>query len=617
MIREEKCKVTVGGVVIRPANVRVTAGVGKGYNTATISGIDDDEPIPAMQGSVGDTVAIAFNGETFTFIINEKHYSKNRFVTFDCVGLPATLEDGRPSVNDLAFATSDELIADAAGTVPYINNIPTIDFNGQTYSKLSTPMSRILDMVTVIEGEAYEVDNHLVLDPLLGITGTRPIAHTYADGEDIEFAYSEKRSSTLKTKSVLINPAIDDIYSETSITFDYNEETKMGEILFNPSLTSGIGYTIEGITAKPPLQTEQTETISIDGADFVNTIAGIDSVRAITIDGTPINPADYVLYPTHNVIRFISEQTGEVQVTYTTKSITAYVTSSTRFKITYDCAVINDHIYVGTNTKMRAGACSANIKTPITYEDGAVVTLSLGQDASFVFVEARGATHMVTEKTYTLSGGGTLTVKYLYESVDWVDKGFMNAITSVSETITDTTTGTVAYDDDLSTWVVQLAYPLKTIHDIYFGNQILSGYTYHDDPITPYIEFLEADNGKTVEISYDLTQVVVTVPPPGNPHPVTYLDVVACAGVISAEFQAGEDTLCSLPATFDISVSDSFRDLTVNDVVGKTLTGDFGSLIVDNRGKVTVTVSTQGSFEILCDSIRAGAIITVNSEGVI
>lgn len=606
MIRNETVSVDIGGTIIYPKTVTLTRGVGKGYNTAKIDGTN-------LAGLVGDSVTITLNGDVYSFVVDAKHHSKNLGVSFDCVGLPATLNDGQPSADDFIYTDSDDLIEQSRGTITVVNNIPTIDFTGQTYSKASTAMSRILDMVNVIGGEAYEIGGTLHLEPLAVI----PLAasdYIFVDADVFDYSYSSNRDSTVKAKDVLINPITDDLYSDSTITLDFTDGDGKGELYFNPSLTSGFEYSISGVVARVPVISERIETFALTNETSIMTLAGIDTIDYMTLDGEPILVADYTLYAGYNIARFHAPLTGEVAIKYQTLSVTVYPTATTTVVVKYQCALLD--IVLEVLSPVYSGACSIEIGTPFSYEDGTNVLLSLGDDFTFIFIEEKGATNLVTEKVQLLDGGGTLTIKYLYTTTDWLDKAFMNAITSLQTTFIEMLNGTVIYDSGLLEYVVFLDKPIDLINDIYYGNQALSGYTYNDTGDVPYVSFLEADLGKTVDISANVTKVDVTIPPPTTGHPVTILDVIGCGGVSSAELSNSDDNLCDLPATFSIDVAGSFSK-TITEVVGKVLTGAFGNLTVDNKGEVTVTVSTQGTFEILCDAIKVDGVITVDSVGVV
>jgi hypothetical protein len=171
------------------------------------------------------------------------------------------------------------------------------------------------------------------------------------------------------------------------------------------------------------------------------------------------------------------------------------------------------------------------------------------------------------------------------------------------------------YESDLAKHIIYLPKPILSINDIYYGNQAITEYTYNAGTDLPYIEFQAEDENKEVDISFQAEFCRLTIPAPQANHPVTLLDMIVCNGVASIEYSLAEENLCSLPATFKVDVAGAFNK-EINEVVGKTLTGDFGTLVVDSFGKVEVSVTSQGVYTILCDSIFTGATITVDSQGV-
>ncbi len=609
MIRNETVTVDIGGTQVYPTSVRITAGIGKGYNSCTINGLN-------ITGSVGDTVTIVVNSDTYTFLVDKKDYGKNDKVIFHCKGLPCTLEDLSPTDTEYTYTDSDELIEDSRGSITVSNNLPTISFSAQSYAKISTPMSRILDMVDVVAGEAWEQNGTLYLAEQKVIEETPTVAHAFTDSEVLDFAYSENRDKSLKVKQVLLNPVSEDIYAEPAINFEY--EDSQGEIYFNPSLTAGYGYGINGLGYRPPVRSVKTEIITVDDDSYITTLGGIDDLVNITVDGEPLGSenVDYFLYSGFNIVRFNTPQTGEVEVTYYTKSVSVYVYRDTNFQITYQCMKCEGNIVIEADNVTNNGFCYTEIVEPFTYEDGGSVLITSGKDVTFVFVEVKGATNLVTEKIYTLNGGGTLTVKYLYKDTDWTEKGFMNNITSANKTTIETTKKEILYDEDLDEYVVFLDKPITSINDIYFGSQVLSGYSYVGTGNVPYITFNADDVGKEVDISMNIDLDEITIPAPTAGHPVTLFDVVSCGGVATTRVVLADDELCSLPATFKVDVAGAF-DVPIEDCFGKDVTGDFGTLTVDNFGKVEITVSSQGVYTIDCSNIKDNGVITIDSQGVV
>lgn len=612
MTRLESVTVDVGGTQIYPTSISITEGIGRGYNNCNIIGKN-------IAGNVGDTVTININSQVFTFILDQKNYSERDTISFECSGKPVELTDSFSTNDTYSYTTSDELIEQSRGAISVVNNLPTITFTNQSYAKDSTPMSRILDMVRVIGGDAYEVNGTLYLDELKSIPSTPTIAHAFTKSEVFGQSYSDKRDKTAKLKYILTNPVTDDIYSEPSISFDYDDDNMRGEIYFNPSLTKGFLYSISGLNAREPLQSVVNETINMSNGSFTRTKGGIDSLLNITIDGTPlVENTDYFLYSGYNVIRFASQQTGELKVSYNTKSVTVYSYSSTQFLITYQCNKIEDVIPETTaDNVINSGNCYCEIIDPLVYEKGGDVLVSQNRDITLIFVEKKGAPNLVDYKTQPLSTGtGTLYIKYLYDSTNWTDTAFMDNITDSLKTTIETYTSEIIYDSDLSLYVIYLDKPISSINAIYFGSQAITGYSYVDTGTVPYISFDAGDVGKKVDISMNIDLVDIKIPAPQAGHPVTLLDAIVCGGAATQKWVLDDNALCSLPATFKIDVAGSF-DLPIADVFGKEVTGDFGSLIVDNFGKVEVTVTTAGLYYILCSNIKENGKITVDAQGVI
>jgi len=611
LIRNETVTISVDATPIYPTSVRVTAGIGKGYNTCEVNGVD-------LTASVGQTLIVTLNTIPYSFLIDKKDYGKHDKVTLSCVGTPATLEDESISDTDYAYLDSDELIESSRGSVSVVNNIPNIVFSGQTYSKASTPMSRLMDMVRVIGGEVYEINGTLYLDIIKTIEATPTIVHEFGAiaGEVLDYAYSDNRDKSVKTKQVLINPITDDIYSDPSITLYFDDETEKGEVFFNPSLSFENPYIIEGIQFRPPTLSGKVETIPVAEVTHIKTLGGIDVLLYITINGEPVDESDYVIYAGHNIVRFLTPKTGDIIISYQTTSIIVYAFATTTFAIKYQCVVCSGTIEVVVDNIINSGACYAEIEQPLTYENGGTVLLAEGANATVIFVEEKGATNLVQYSQPTLAGGGVLTVKYLYTDEDWVDTDFMGSITSELSTNIETTSGEILYIDDLAEYVVYLDKPVQSINAIFFGSQAITGYAYDDTGDVPYISFQASDVGKTVDISITIALVDVTIPAPLVGHPVTLLDVISCDGVATQQFMLDENALCSLPATFKIDVATLF-DLKISDIFGETLTGSFGDLIVDNFGMVEVTVTTATLHTIDCANIKENGTITVDANGVV
>ncbi len=614
-VRNETITVDVGGSYIYPDTVNINSGIGKGFNTCTIVGLN-------LLGDVGDEVTISVNGNIHSFIVDVKDYGKQDKVTFRCNGLPCTLEDLSPTDDDYVYTNSDELISDSASTtgVTVNNNIPNISFASQSYSAISTPMSRIMDMVNVVGGEAWEVNGTLYLDEQKVISSSPTIVHTFSDSEVFDFAYSSKRDTALKVKEVLFNPINEDIIGIPSTTLDYSEDDFRGEVYFNPSLTAGYGYGINGLGQREAVRSVKTEKLDVDDSGFITTIGGIDDIYSITVNGVPLGDVnvDYFLYDGWNIVRFNTAQSGEVEITYYTKSVSVYVYRTTSFQITYQCTLAEGTIEIDADNTTSNGNCYTEIVTPHTYEDGGTVLVTSGEDLDLLFVEYKGAENLVTETTVNLTGGGVATVKYLYGTADWDsgDKTFMNNISSVLKSTIETTNKEILYDEDLDEYVVFLDKPITSINDIYFGSSIISGYAYDNTGSIPRITFNATDVGKEVDISMTIDLIEITIPEPTVGNPVRLLDVISCGGVATTEYVLADNVLCSLPATFDVDIAGAFN-VPIEDCFGLQITGDFGSLIVNNFGMVNVTVSSQGIFTLYCHNVKDDGIITLNSEGVV
>ena len=612
MTRLESITVDIAGTSVYPTSLSITSGVGRGYNACTVSGL-------GLIGSVGDTMTIVANTQVFTFLIDQKNYGERNSISFTGYGKPIELTDVHTENDGYTYTSSDELISQSVGTIPVVNNIPTITFINQSYSKDSTPMSRILDMVRVIGGEAYEVNGTLYLDELKSIAAAPTIAHSFVSGEVFGQSYTDKRDKTAKLQSILTNPVTEDIYSEPVINFDYDDENMKGEVYFNPSLSKGFTYSVTGLNDRVPLQSVVNETISLSDVSYIQTKGGIDALLNITIDGTPlVLDTDYFLYLGYNVIRFAVKQTGEMVVSYNTKSVTVYAYTSSSFSITYQCNKIEDTIPDSSvDNVINSGNCYAEIIDPLVYEKGGNVLVSLDRDITLIFAERKGAPNLVDYKTQALTTGtGTLYIKYLYDTTDWTETAFMGNLTDALKTTIETTTDEIIYDSDLALYVVYLDKPITSVNAIYFGSQAITGYTYVNTGAVPYISFDAGDVGKKVDISMNIDLVDITIPAPQAGHPVTLLDAIVCNGAATQKWVLDDNALCSLPATFKIDVAGSF-DLPIADVFGKEVTGDFGSLIVDNFGKVEVTVTTAGLYYILCSNIKENGKITVDAQGVV
>lgn len=614
MIRNDTVRVVLNSSDdIYPTSISITEGIGKGYNNATLSGTN------LIDVNCGDVLSIIINtDDIYEFVIDKKDISDKGKVTITCYGKPIVLTDGKPSNTEFSYSTSDELIESCCnGIIQYENNLPTITFTGQTYVKTSTPMERILDMVSVIGGEAFEVDGELKLNELAIIPETPTIAHTFDDSEVFSYAYSENRTSSNLTKEVLFNPVVDDIYSDVTATLDFDEDLSKGQILFNPSLSSGYKYYIDGIDSRKPLTINRVETFTLTDTTFVNTLGGIDSIEYITLNGEPFS--DYIIYDKYNVVMFNAEYSGELVVSYKTLSVTVYCYQTSDFSIKYECSICSGTIEINADNTINSGNCYADIKSPLTYENGGTVYLSSGVDYTFIFVEKKGATNLVQYTTLDLSGGGVITIKYLYNTTDWTDTDFMDNLTSTTVSKIETMSGEVIYDENLDSYVLYLDKPIDSINDIYFGSLLLDSvsYSYVGTGLVPYIEFTDNTfENSTLDISVNSTFDEVVIPAPQENHPVTLLDVITCSGVATGEFVPDDSVMCDLPATFKIDVASLF-DLEISDIFGATLTGDFGDLVIDNFGQIEVTVTIAKVYIIDASSIKDSATIKVDAEGVV
>jgi hypothetical protein len=612
LIRNESVSITIGGTQVYPTTISVTQGVGYGYNSCSVQGI-------SLVGNVGDAVVLTINGQVFNFIVDEKNYSKNDRVSFTCKGSPVVLGDlvNKGVIYD--YPDSDTLISTETAnlSVSVVNNIPNIDFGNKSYSKDSTPLQRIKDMVDIVGGEMYEVGGVLQLDLLKRISDTPVIAYDFDSNLNtvVDFSYYDKRDSSTLVNEVLINPLVDTLESEPTVTLDLDGSS--GTVYFNPSLSEDLPYSIVGLSASSATTSVVNEKFTLSSETSITTMGGIDSIDWITVNGVPIvETTDYVKYTPYNVIRFTAQQTGEVVIQYKTKSVSVYATQNTPFTITYQCSQIEDYIDLDSTNVVNSGECYGELVAPITYENSSKALVTVGEDIKLLFVEKRGATNKVTVGNYALSGGGNLTVEYLHSGTPWTETSFMSSISSAIVDRTEVTDGKVTYASELSKYVVYLDKPITSINDIYYGSEQLAGYSYNAGVDRPYIEFLSTDENKEVDISYECQFTEMTIPAPTYPHPVTLVDLIVCFGVATSEYTLAEETLCSLPTTFKIDVAGSFNK-TITEVKGKVLGGDFGSLTVDSFGKVEVTVSTQAIQTITCDSIFSGSVIKVDSQGVV
>jgi len=608
MIRNENVSVFIGTTQIYPLSLIVTLGIDKGYNTCSISGI-------RLSGNVGDEITVHINADTYVFVLTNKVYNNDDKVTLNGKGKPFILENQSSSDEVLDYPDSDTLIENERGSIDVTNNIPNITFGIQSYSKNATPMSRISDMVAVIGGEKYEVNSTLILDEIKSIPQSPDIAHEFLDSEIFSYSYSDTINQSVVVKQVLINPISEDIYSQPSITCEYDETSSIASVYFNPSLSSGDSYSFLGLAPTPPINTTKVEKILVSAETQVHTIGGIDSVVYINLDGEPFT--DYVIYPTENVIRFTGVVTGEIEVKYNTKYIKSYVSASTNFVIKYNCVKCSGTITIDNKSSVNTGTCKVYINSPLTYEDGGSVVCYADTDVTLVFIENVGDTNIETVSSGTHDGGGALTVKYTYTTDLWDDTSFMNNITSEKSTQIETTSGVIEYNEALGVYLVYIPTRITGINSILNGDVGITDYTYVDDEKTPYITFKEDDAGKYVDISMNVDEVVITIPAPTIDSVVTKLDAAGCGGVATQDFTNNSNVLCSIPATFKIDVAEQLN-LPISEISGKTITGDkgIGDKTIDKFGKIKVTISAAELYTIDCSSIKDNARIIIDATGV-
>lgn len=608
MTRSEIVTAFVGATQIRPTKIRITLGIGKGYNTCNITGRD-------LAGAVGETISITVNGDTYTFLLTEKNYSEFDTVVLSGKGLPFKLESQRASDSTLTYSSSNALIEAERGDIAVTNNLPNIEFFNQAYSKSSTPIDRILDMVAVVGGEAYEHNSALVVGEIASIPATPTISHVVQDNETISFSYSENIGQSVLLKKVLINPITDNIYSEPTVNVEYDSELSVADVYFTPSLVgTGDNYSFLGLNPTTPVNTTRVESLLLSDETEMRTLGGIDSVVYVTLNGEPFS--NYVTYPRENVIRFTTNVTGTIQIKYTTKFIRCYVSATTSFVIKYNCVKVAGTIEYDASNAINGRNCKAEISTPLTWQNGGSVIAYRNNNLTFIFVEEKGNNNITTVSSGTHAGGGDLIIKYVHSGSSWASTTFMNNISSTLSTQIETVSGTVTYDEELLEYIVHIPSTPLGVNAVLEGNVGLTGYTVVGGN-TPYISFSANDEGRRVDISLTMEVVKITIPAPGAGHVVRYLDVVACGGVASAEFINSDDALCTIPSTFKIDVATMFSE-RIEDVVGLTVLGDggLGVMTIDAFGKIEVTINSSSLFTIDCGNVRAGAKITVDARGV-
>jgi len=591
----------IAGVKFEVTSFNIVKGIGKGFNTCTCSSQDNI-------GSVGDTLDIIIDGKKNSFIVTDKTYVDGSKISYTCGGLPSILEQEALALREDYYTNSNELILDNIGNIELNNNIPNIDFKGQSYWSESNSLSRIIDMVNVVGGDVFEVDGVLTLTTFKTIPQNPQTVIDIPDANIISYSYSDKIGKFNKTNKVLINPKSETLYSNPDIEFVY--DGSFGNIYFNPSLSSGFEYTIIGLNHQPPTTMYKSDSILLTDATSVVASAGIDTMLYMLLDGEIFT--DYELFDKTNIIRFLYPISGTLEYKFATQGIGVNITSTTPFLITYQCMKIQDLLVMTTNNL----SCSVKMLSPLTYQKTTTLQVNKGVDISFIFFDGKVAENINTDNTVILDGGGQLSIKHRYTDVDWLDLGFLNYITSSLTTVKDIFTGTVVYDTNLGLNVMFLPSDYSSVDSIYYGNTLITGWSYNNINNPPYIELSSEHEGKSMEVTYTQEVVNIEIPPPHSGHPVVALDVIACGGLHSFEYVNSEDMLCSLPATFNINVKEQFA-LSLDDVVGKTLLGDFGTLVVDDRGLISISVYEEGEFVISCDSIRTGAEILVDSRGVV
>ncbi len=600
MMRFDSVNVTCGNNVLSIDSLTITCGIGKGYNTATLSGLD-------LTCEVGDIIEISINNEVYSFLVFEKVFGKNTTVNLVCKGVPAKLDDEGFVEASNNYSNSLELINDCSRDVSTIISIPTISFQNQTYVKTNTSLACILDMVDVVGGEAYEYKRKLYLEELQRIPANPTIACDFDNFAVFSYNYSNKVDKFLKAKKVIINPITDDLYSEPNIQFDYSG--LFGTILFNPSLSSNLPYEIVGLEYDDPIFTFVTENIMLDNQTSLKLKAGVDDIEFLFIDGVPFS--DYESFDKTNVLRFLTPQTGSLEIKYKTKSIKVHITQTSDFSISYQCMRISGQVFL---TEQNYTCIAELLNNKLTYTTGGVMRINKGVDVSFIFLKSKTSSHLQIDGTITLIGGGTLTLKHRDNGGAW-DTSFEQNITSQIAEINNIENSMVVYDENLGEYVIYLSNTVKTITSVHFGSSIILGWSFVDD-VQQYLIFDSSHEGKTYEISFLMEVVDVTIPPPLENHPVTILDVIGCNGVSSFEFTKVEDDLCHLPVTFDINVY-SLLNRQVDEVVGKEITSPtLGNFIVSSNGTITVTIETRFEHVLDCEQIVPLAEIVINSQGV-
>lgn len=607
MIQVNKVFVSSMGEKLPISDFSITKGIGKGYNTATLSGL-------GLTCEVGDDLDININGVTYRFLIVEETRSKFDEVSLLCQGKPSILDDEVLNIDTSLATNSVELIDENKDIITVVNNLPIISFNEQTYTKSSTSLARILDMVDVVGGEAYEVDGVLFLDEFKTIPNNPIVVETFDDV--IDYSFNNKINRYSKLKSVSINPEDESLYSTPDIKFNY--EGYRGEIVFNPSLSRGLAYSVENLNVTSPRTISITEVKKVLSAKDFKVDAGVDSITSILLDGELFT--EYETFLGTNIIKLNSTISGTFEITYITKGLAVNISSSnTKFLISYQCMEISDEISIPDSTNLTKTqpniSCISGLETSsLTYENGGVVKASLGADLKFVFSDDKGSPHLNSIGSISLTGGGRLTTNYRYTD-DWSNVDFLNNISSSISNEKASYNHNIVFDDSLNSNVAFLNNEPNSVDSIYYGSEELLGWSVVKDGLNSYIDFGNSYNDISVTITIEFDVVLIQIPAPLSGHEVKYLDVINCGGLTSHEFKGSETTPCSLPATIEVNVADEFN-LSISEVSGKIIKGDLGEYLIDSRGVIVLSISNQEEYTLTADSIVDGAKLIVDSRGV-
>jgi len=595
-----KVKVSVGVVFISIKDFTITKGIGRGYNVASVSTMDDG-------CVVGEELQIIIDGVKDRFIIYSIAYGKNKDITITAKGLPSILENEVYGITSkISYNNSDELIEDSRGSIAVINNLPLIDFKGLVYVKQNTPISRILDMVAVVNGDAYEYADVLHLEPFKTIAD----GDTAIDVDEIVYDYNYMNILGKYTNvgSVYINHETDDVYSETNITLQQINNTF--NLLFNPSLNSNIPYLVDGITIdNTPRNLLKTETYSVVDTFYVKTIGGIDTVNSILLNGEPF--IDYSLNTPTNIIEFNYNISGTLEITYKTKGLYGEVFTSVNYSIKYACKILSD--YFNVTTTVDNPNCIATLLEGVGVNSGASFNFSKGKDFTFIFAENNRGSTVDTLATHDLNGGGKLTIKYRYDTR--LTLPFIGYISNTASSTIISKTDTVYYDDVLGEYIISVNENMSSINSVHYGSLEVVSYINNGT----YLSFDSSYLDKTLEVSYNIDVVKVVIPPL-QISGLQFLDVIGCNGItsypIGTSDVANDDMMCKLPSRFDVDIAGSFG-LSIANVSGKVITSSgLGNFTVDGRGKITVELHSQNTYVLNCDTIIPSAEVYIDSQGV-